>query len=125
MYYSKEVQDGLQNVTLTEVWQRIVNNYCILAISYRQWLKLTGPLYTCEESGLFLKSKLPQNISGFGHHCRWLATLNCNHIIDVTRLLTLFTSDQVSLLQFSKKYIGCRERGTKGQTHITTLAHTR
>ena len=59
-------------------------------------------VYTWEELGLVSKSMFPQNISSFAHHFRRLDPLKSNNFTDVTQLLALFTSDQVSLLKLSK-----------------------
>ena len=65
-----------------------------------------------------------QNISSFGHHFRRLATLNSNHITDVTQTLALFNGDQARSLQHSKNCIDCEEKEQGGQSHITTHNHT-
>ena len=77
-----------------------------------------------------------QNISSFGHHFRRLDMLNSNYITDPEFLVNerkqfissviqppaLFSSDQASLLQFSKNW-GREERRDREDNH--TLAYTR
>ena len=77
-------------------------------------------LSTCKESGLFIKSMSSQNFSSFGHHFRRLAHLNSNHTTDVVQPLTLFTADQVSLLQLSNNW-GREKRRDREESH--SLAH--
>ena len=79
-------------------------------------------LLTCKEIGFFLKSMFSKNISSFALYFRRLATLSSSHMTGAIQLLTLFTSDQVSLLQLSKNW-GSKERGDREDNH--TLAHTR
>ena len=55
-------------------------------------------LLTCKGIGLLLKSISPKNISSFGLYFRRFATLNSNHITEVSQLPILFSSDQASLL---------------------------
>ena len=76
-------------------------------------------LSTFKKSGFILKSMSSQNVSRFWPHIRRLVCLSSYHITDATQFLTLFTSDQVSLLQLSKSW---NKRG-KEQEDSSILAY--